>query len=112
MPVVQRLVSHGHGIDTFAMDETLRLVSIMETGAPECYSDENAHRSHHLPDCPAALRNRRGTPSSAEERAAVRAVVTEYRRQAVSEWMDVLAVHAAALNSLSTTDPGLGCPRP
>lgn len=83
MPVVSRLAFHGHGIDGARLDATVALILVVEKGAPECFSDENRSRSHHLPDCPW---RRRGPHPSLEEKAATRERVSGYMAEAFAEY--------------------------
>lgn len=97
MPVASRLCFHGHGVDSERMDATIALIMAMEKGpegAPGCFSDENRHRSHHLPDCPWAWRNR-GAKASPEQVMLTRASIAQYKAEAFKTWA---AGYAVAVN--------------
>lgn len=51
-PIIRRLITHGHGVSTREMAETIRLVLLLERGGPEVTSEKNWNRSHHLRSCP------------------------------------------------------------
>jgi hypothetical protein len=61
-PIVARLIRHGHRIDTVRMTVTTNLVIKLEQMHEACFASENIHRSHHLPHCPWAPRNRGRLP--------------------------------------------------
>ena len=84
-PVSHRLVHHGHGVSTDRLDETIRLILKMETGHPDCFAPENAHRSHHLPDCPAAPRNQ-GPKAPPEQLAGVGLRRAAREQDAIRRW--------------------------
>jgi hypothetical protein len=48
----RRMLNHGHRLDLRHLSETVRLIMLVERGAPETTSRENWNRSHHLPACP------------------------------------------------------------
>lgn len=52
-PVLQRMVQHGHRLDSKRLEKVALLVVTLENGGPECFS-EDARRSgysHHLKGC-------------------------------------------------------------
>ena len=51
-PIITRWLRRGRPVDATNMKETLRLVTLMETGDPDCFAAVNFHRSHHLQGCP------------------------------------------------------------
>jgi hypothetical protein len=85
IPIVTRMEMHCHAVDSDRLDATVALIMRMETGHDDCFSAENAHRSHHLPDCPWAPRNR-GPKAPPEQAAATKAAVAAHRVDAFTVW--------------------------
>ncbi len=95
LPVVTRMAMRGRAPDSDELDKTVALILVMERGAPECFAAENRHRSHHLPDCPWAPRNRGPRPSP-EQAAATKAAVASYRYAGMVSYFD--GPYQAAVN--------------
>lgn len=56
-PIFRRMMLHSKRCDPSRISETLRLVLLFPSMDPACFAPENAHRSHHLKNCPLARRN-------------------------------------------------------
>jgi len=55
---MRRMALRCRPVNLTNVTATLDLIVRMSTGDPACFSAENAHHSHHVPDCPCAARNR------------------------------------------------------
>lgn len=55
-PVLRRWLAKGHRIAQDRVAKTVHLVLMVETGCDEVTSPANAHKSHHLPNCPQSIR--------------------------------------------------------